>query len=304
MERRYHLNLINVLSDTLSVWEKGYYEWNHQKVALKTTMDEVKSSNVLLPDQITEIYEKPLSYDPSGNHGNIRCFKMDSFSCAIKRYYELGKSQRSIKNNQIAVLNFANPVHPGGGVRHGAKAQEEDLCRRSSLLLSLENGSSKEYYEYNKHCDRFLSSDAIIMSSKVEIIKDENYMPLPESIVLNVITCAAPIYHIKFVADSSKREDIRKQYYNLFYRRIVHMLKCSAYFGYQNLILGAWGCGAFGNDPQVVSNLFLRALENKDFMDVPMKDYFCCIDFAVLYGKNNQNYEQFNKIFGTYNSIN
>lgn len=296
------MNLINILSDTLNAWKKGAYDCGDQRVTLQTTIDEAKLSTVLLPKQISEICEKPLEFYSSDDRGNIRCFKMDSFSCAIKRYYELSKEQVEIQNNQIAVLNFANPVHPGGGVRRGARAQEEDLCRRSSLLLSLENQSSKVYYEYNQQCDHFLSSDAMILSPKVEIIKDENYTPLPESIVLNVITCAAPIYYISHIEDASKRDVMQEQYYSLFYQRIQRMLKCSAHFGYRNLILGAWGCGAFGNDSRVVSNLFLQALETKDSTGIPLKDYFCSIDFAV-YGKTNlHNFNQFNRIFGSYNA--
>ena len=42
----------------------------------------------------------------------------------------------------------------------------------------------------------------------------------------------------------------------MVYNRIVGMLKCAAYFGYKNLVLGAWGCGAFGNDAHVMSDLF------------------------------------------------
>ena len=49
----------------------------------------------------------------------------------------------------VLVLNLANPVNPGGGVRRGATAQEEDLCRISSLLVSLESMKAKTYYDYN-----------------------------------------------------------------------------------------------------------------------------------------------------------
>ena len=75
---------------------------------------------------------------------------------------------------EVLVLNFANPFNPGGGVRRGAKAQEEDLRRKSSLLLSLESDSDKAYYNYHRELHSPYSSDAIILSPKVQIIKDAN----------------------------------------------------------------------------------------------------------------------------------
>lgn len=61
----------------------------------------------------------------------------------------------------VLVLNLANPVNPGGGVRKGAKAQEEDLCRKSSLLLSLESRNSLPYYEYNRSLHTHMGSDGL-----------------------------------------------------------------------------------------------------------------------------------------------
>ena len=56
------------------------------------------------------------------------------------------QDQLSSHKQKVLVLNFANPVHPGGGVRQGARAQEEDLCRQSTLLLSLESSQASFYY--------------------------------------------------------------------------------------------------------------------------------------------------------------
>ena len=296
------MNLINVLSDTLNAWEDGYYECNGQKIPLQISKNIAESSIVLLPNEISEICQKPLTFQKSNEHGIIKCLQIDSFSCAIKKYHELIDEKKLKSDKQILVLNFANPIHPGGGVRRGARAQEEDLCRRSSLLLSLENIEAREYYEFNLNSNRFLSSDAMILTPKVEIIKDENYLPLPEPITVSVITCAAPIYNSNHINTDTEA----KQYYSLFYQRIQRVLKISAYFGYENLILGAWGCGAFGNDAKFVSDLFLRALKDNDTVEIPMKDYFHSIIFAVP-GKfgafsNLYNYNQFYKNFGSFNS--
>ena len=293
------MNLINVLLDTLNTWQRGYYEFENRKISLQTSANDAEAAVVLLPEQIAEICQSTLKDQFLHEHGVIRCLQMDSFSCAIKRHSELNQSDRAAKGEQIAVLNFANPIHPGGGVKRGAKAQEEDLCRRSSLLLSLESKAAKPYYEYNMNCDRYLSSEAIIISPNVEIIKDENYIPLSKSVLVDVITCAAPIYSLHALPSNTESQEMHKQHYQIFYQRIYRMLKCCAYFGYQNLVLGAWGCGAFGNDAMVVSQLFHQALEIREPNGIAMKDHFSTIDFAVHGRTGLYNYNQFSRVFGS-----
>ena len=101
---------------------------------------------------------------------------MDSFSLALS--YDIGFEDE----DRILVLNLANPVNPGGGVRKGAKAQEEDLCRKSSLLVSLEGKNALTYYEYNRSLHTYMGSDAIIIHPHVEVFKDENGELLEDSL--------------------------------------------------------------------------------------------------------------------------
>lgn len=155
----------------------------------------------------------------------------------------------------VLVLNFANSVHPGGGVRHGAKAQEEDLCRNSTLLWSLESEVAESYYEYNKKLETQMGSDALIFTPKVEVFRDDKGAFLRDSKIVSVLTVAAP--NISHGLEGMSRE----QYLDLLYNRIVGMLKSAAFFGYQYLIPGAWGCGVFENDAHVVSDLFRKALK-------------------------------------------
>ena len=84
----------------------------------------------------------------------------------------------------------------------------------------------------------------------------------------------------------------------MFYNRIVGILKCAAYFGYEDLVLGAWGCGAFGNDAAVVSDLFYRALKVLDWDGTD--DMFRRIVFAVRSrGEDSYNFKEFNRNFGS-----
>ena len=90
-----------------------------------------------------------------------------------------------------------------------------------------------------------------------------------------------------------------REYRDMFYNRIVGMIKCAAYFGYEDLVLGAWGCGAFGNDAAVVSDLFCKALMEQSQNGVQTKDLFRRIVFAVRSrGEESYNYKEFNRNFG------
>lgn len=102
----------------------------------------------------------------------------------------------------------------------------------------------------------------------VEIIKDANGDLLDDTVVVSVLTCAAPmISHGKEGMSESEYED-------MVYNRIMGMLKCVAYLGYRHLVLGAWGCGAFGNDAHVISDLFYKALKEMNYNKLREKDLF------------------------------
>lgn len=121
---------------------------------------------------------------------------------------------------------------------------------------------------------------------------NENGDPLPETVIVAVMTCAAPM--LKNGMEGLSQE----QYENMVYDRITGMLKVAAYLGYEHLILGAFGCGAFGNDARVVSDLFYRALKEFDFDGMHEKDMFRRIDFAVLSRSADQyNFKEFSRNF-------
>ena len=112
------------------------------------------------------------------------------------------------------------------------------------------------------------------------------------TVVVSVLTCAAP------KVSGGKEGMSEAEYRQLVYNRIIGMLKAAAFFGYRNLILGAWGCGAYGNDASVISDLFRRALNELDYNGFKEKALFSRIDFAVLDHTPAQfNYKQFKRIF-------
>ena len=283
---------IEILKDTLRVCKKGYYKHNGKKINLKLTTEERQNAIVYLPEQVNKIAQKKdFPHVHSLGRCGYSCMNADSFSMAQSRQ-KIHSMLKGRGNAEILVLNFANPVNPGGGVRRGVRAQEEDLCRRSTLLASLESETAQAYYEYNKTLKTNLGSDAIILTPKVEVFKDEDGDTLEESFVVAVMTCAAPM----ILCGKEGLSD--QQYEELFYNRIVGMLKCAAYWGYTSLVLGAFGCGAFGNDAKLVSDLFYKALKEFNFDGMRESDMFRRIDFAVLdFSPTSYNFEEFARNF-------
>lgn len=283
---------INMLNDTMAILDRGYYEVNGKRVNLKLSKAEMKEISVFLPKDVKSISDnKDFQHiHMMGGRIGVDCVNMDSYSLAIKRYSDCSYLF-SKKSKPILVLNLANPVNPGGGVRRGSKAQEEDLCRKSSLLLSLESSAASVYYKYNKSLNTYMGSDAVMVTPQVEIIKDENGSLLDESVIVSVMTCAAPMLR-------NGMEGLTDQEYrDMVYGRITGMLKV-AHLGYEVLILGAFGCGAFLNDAHVVSDLFYKALKEFDYDGMEAKDFFRRIDFAVLSRSADQyNYKEFARNF-------
>ena len=182
-----------MLDDTLTILNQGFYVLNGKRISLKLSPSQMREISVYLPKDVQKIAKnKDFQHVHVIGRVGVGCANMDSYSLARKRT-ESASVLLPEGSKPVLVLNLANPVNPGGGVRNGAKAQEEDLCRKSSLLLSLESREAEQYYQYNKSLHSYMGSDAIMITPQVEIIKDENGDLLPESVVVAVMTCAAPM---------------------------------------------------------------------------------------------------------------
>ena len=281
-----------MLRETLEILDRGSYTAGDRTVKLKLGKSEMTRSTVLLPEDVRTIEEriKLKTVHVLGRCG-YDCVNTDSFSAAISLDEERSLTSGNDEKPAL-VLNFANPVNPGGGVRRGARAQEEDLCRKSSLLPALESGDAREYYIYNRNLDTYMGSDAMILTPSVEIIRDYNGDLLADTRIVAVLTCAAPM--IKLGKEGMTGEEYRQ----MLLTRITGMLRCAAAYGYKRLVLGAWGCGAFGNDAALVSDLFYRALKELTYCGMTEKDLFSRIVFAVLSRTPDQyNFRQFERNF-------
>ena len=288
---------IVILDDTLDILEQGYYKIDNRVIKLKLSREEMEAAEVFLPEEVEALSGyKDFDHFQSEEWCEYSCENLDSFTLARKRQEEISQYFGGKEEKPVLVLNLANPVNPGGGVRNGAQAQEEDLCRKSSLLLSLESRNAGRYYEYNRSLKTYMGSDAVIIHPQVEIIKDENGVLLEDTVVVAVMTCAAPM--IRYGLEGMTQQ----QYEEMIYKRITGMLKVAAYMGYRYLVLGAFGCGAFRNDARIVSDLFYRALKDFDYDGMKEKDMFRRIDFAVMdHSPSQYNYMVFSRNFSNFN---
>lgn len=201
---------------------------------------------------------------------------------AAKQYLQYGKT---------AVLNFANPHNPGGGVNNGATAQEECLCRSSNLYPCISDKNVyNEYYLYNKNIPNNFFSDRLIYTKDVTVFKDDSNVPhlMPETdwFKVDVITCAAPyIAKRKYTNRTALKE--------LFKGRIKNIFEAAIDNGVEVIILGAFGCGAFKNPPEVVAKAFHEVIKENDYAS-----FFKKIVFAIKSNySNNYNYETFDQEF-------
>ncbi len=212
----------------------------------------------------------------------VTVVKRRTFDAAIsmqKKHLEL----------RIAVHNFASATNPGGGVLYGARAQEEALCRCSTLYPVLNTEENwKSYYKVNRERNDPLYDDACIYSPEIIICKSDVDRParLPRDKwdLVDVITVAAPNLRKFAISD--------EELFALQEKRIRHMFTVAAYQGAEIFVTGAFGCGAFKNNPEVVAQAYKKVLPE-------FAGHFKEIVFAIYCRSNElQNFEAFKRILG------
>jgi len=170
------------------------------------------------------------------------------------------------KGRNVVSLNFASATSPGGGFLSGARAQEEYLCRSSALYLTFRDCPMYRYHREKGNC---LYSDAMIYSPDVPVFRGDDHGLLPTPYLASFITSAAPLTKHLHPEELVHIPEILRT-------RIRKILTVAQEHGHDSLVLGAWGCGAFGNDGSQVSAFFKQALE-EDF-----KGAFKEVTFAIV----------------------
>ncbi len=172
-------------------------------------------------------------------------------------------ARENLGYGRVAVLNFANPHYPGGAVAQGVMAQEECLCRSSNLYPCLAGEAmAAGFYRYHQTQTDYDFSDRMICTPNVTVFKDDSPVPVARQeedwFQVDVITCAAPYL-------AKRRHVNRTVLLELFVKRIRGILEAALDLEAEVLILGAFGCGAFGNPPEVVAGAFHQLLKERRY---------------------------------------
>ena len=265
------MNNIDVAKETIKITEAGAYEVNGRKVVF--SKEEHTGVTVYTPEDGAKLLDKYAAIPSGGRSCMIKVVNSDSFEAAHDM-------------DRPFVMNFANAHNPGGGFKLGANAQEEALCRCSTLYASISSPKASEMYRYNNTHVGMVESDYMLLSPNVLVFRNARLELLAEPFTAGVITVPAPNKRgAALFASAGLVEET-------MLRRIRILFLIATDNGYRNLILGAWGCGAFGNKPQDVAEYFRKILIDEEYGRL-----FDEVRFAIYGPENGKNITEFRKVF-------
>lgn len=192
---------------------------------------------------------------------------------------------------KVCVLNFASHTNPGGGVAWGSSAQEEALCRCSTLYCNLTSPDAwNAFYEPHRNQNDPLYNDDCIYTPDVVVFKTDTVipetMPADKWWKVNVITCAAP--DLRYNGEGRMRSRISNHELRMLHiKRMRRILDIASEKENEVIILGAFGCGAFRNPPEVVADALKAVIREYKYR-------FRVIEFAVYCSPgDDRNYQVF-----------
>ena len=232
-----------IAAETLAIIDRGgYCAFGGQTVELRGVIDAAV--------QGTRLFDLPsvnVSVADSAAVSVRLTVTSESTLAAIER-------MATMPGGHLACLNFASAKNPGGGFLNGAQAQEETLARSSALYGCLVN--AREFYERNRRHSSTLYLDLALFSPRVPFFRRDDGALLSQPIFASVITCPAPNAGAIRQNEPARTSEIEPA----LARRARLVLHVARHNGVRRLILGAWGCGVFRNDPRMVARVFAELL--------------------------------------------
>jgi uncharacterized protein (TIGR02452 family) len=209
----------------------------------------VQTTRVIRPDDWTGIVDR----------GRFAAGRAQAARIEVTSETTLAAARRLVEREKAArplVLNFASAKNPGGGFLGGSRAQEESLARSSALYASLRAG--QEYYDQNRRCRSTLYTDHAILSPDVPVFRDDDGTLLERPYDVSFFTMpAVNVGALRPGGDHGRVEPVMAG-------RVEKLLALAAADAFEELVLGAWGCGVFRNNPRMIARLFHQALFGAD----------------------------------------
>lgn len=250
-------------AQTLQIINQGWYDSPQgQRISIAPAITAAVDNTVLY-----DAVKNPLECPAQPHEPKSAALEVTSESTfeALRRLNHAGAKQ-------LGCLNFASAKNPGGGFLNGAQAQEEALARSSGLYPCLL--ATPEYYERNRANSSCLYLDLLIASPDVPFFRDDSGQLLEEPVLATVITSPAPNAGAVTRNEPERLAEVE----STLRRRAELVLRVAVQQGITDLVLGAWGCGVFSNDPAQVAATFSALLRS----DGPYSRHFERIVFAIF----------------------
>jgi uncharacterized protein (TIGR02452 family) len=179
---------------------------------------------------------------------------------------------RDGEDSRVLALNFASARHPDGGFLGGSQAQEESLARASGLYACI--APLSEMYEANRRHRSCLYTDHMIYSPDVPVFRDDEDDLLEDPYPVSFVTAPA----VNTGAVRAREPENIARIEAVMFARIEKVLSLAVVQGLEALVLGAWGCGVFANNPEQVASGFAQHLTGAGLF----RTAFRKVAFAVL----------------------
>ncbi len=268
-----------IANETIEILDRGSYVVDGMTVSLSDALDAMRSGTVLYTPADLEALVDSMEPKQQGNT-RISVCNCTTFAAA-RSLFDEGFS------NPLC-LNFASAKNPGGGFLSGAQAQEECLARASALYQSL--ASQMTYYDANRSHRSALYTNHIIYSPGVPVFRSDDDALLKQPYAVSIVTSPAVNAGAVRKNERSNVPSIRPA----METRIRSVLAIGRKHDHDSIVLGAWGCGVFGNDPSDIAHWFADALlDDSRFAGAFDRVVFGVLDFADA----TPTYEAFRKVF-------
>ena len=259
------MSLKESATQTLRIFDAGYFiAPDGRRVDVQPALKEaVDKTRLYTPDHASAVFE---SLNPKPSQLPTIEVTDETTQIAARRLVE------SESVSDLVMLNFASARNAGGGFINGAKAQEEDLCRCSGLYPCLI--SQHGYYDANRKNESALYTDHLIYSPNVPWFRTRSRDDPHTLFLASVVTAPAPNAGVVLSRESNALPRIEAT----LQRRAGLVLAVAAGNGHRTVLLGAWGCGVFRNDPTLVADAFGKWLESDKFANAFDRAVFAIYD--------------------------